>query len=857
MNFVAGQKSWFDEDFMKEEEEDALEDISVGVRVDMVGIPVHSIIYQEHSGFGVYIMEDENDKRFTIKGVFVAPLVIGQTYRVTGKVITYNSKFGKEKQVSVDDNGCKNVVPVSEKGIVLYLQTLKGLKSRAQKIFEIFGSKSIEVLMNEPMKVCNAVSGIGKKSVMDWQKQLEKMKDSQGIIMKLLEFGLTTKQSKRLYDTYKEAIVSMIEENPYILAKEVKGYGFLSCDRIARNMGFDPKSPYRIQEGTMYVLDQSTLKGHCFLPGSELVEETMTLLDIKLSVQEMNKFSKEYSGQITFNYPIGGKDYSVDYNEMTYCLEQYKMAYMKQKEQFKYKVVEITTDEVLEGIKSLLDQRRIIIDEKRIYLSKYYFAEREVARYVKEIVDNEEPIEWDIQKALRIFCKSKGIELEDMQEKAVIEMSTSKGGMHILSGSAGCGKTFSLKIILEMLKVLYTDMLKEEMKVMLLAPTGKASQVATKATGIECKTVHRGLVYSPVNGFEYNENNPLDCDVIIVDETSMLDILLAYDLFQAVLSRGTKVIFLGDVKQLASVGAGNVLKDLIESDVVKVVTLNVVKRQGELSGLLGNAYRIIDGEMIIDRPDTDDAYFIPRKTQEGVLKAIIKSMKKLIIERGYPIGEVQVLCPMKNGMVGVEYMNYVLQQTFNPGENGHKVLNKKVQVSLNGNPSDVTNLELYFKKGDKVIHIKNNYDIFTYVKTGEGLNTLKADTIGMTNGETGIIEEITKERNSDGAWVEKVIVRYDDGKYVIYDEGVSELEHAYALTVHKSQGSAWEAVLIPVVSANAIMLDNNIFYTAWTRARSFAGVVGDPDVLFRAIKTYKSRDRYTSLKEQINAQGVA
>lgn len=824
------------------EKKNILDKLENGTEIEKTIIPLFQITYNESSGFGAYLCEDEGENRFDIKGVFVHTLTLGQTYLIEGSISSYKSKYGEfEKQISV--RKIRNIKPVNKKGIIAYLQTLKGLKKRAYDIYDIYGDKSIEVLIKNPMKVANTLRGIGKKSVLDWKSQLEKMKDNQEILLTLLNFGLTAKESKQLYKKYGDMVVKKVEDNPYILSKEIKGFGFLTCDRIAKNLGYPPESSNRLQEGIIYALEEANNNGHCYLPYEELIETSINLLNIKLTSQEMINFRSKYKAN--FVYKIGKNSYKINYDKMTKNLNSYNTVYGKNKDKYRYIVVNIPNEKIRDELKLLVLQNRIIIEDDRIYLENYYDAEHQVANHVNRIINSETPVPWDIKTELDNYCKKNLIELEDKQIEAVIKFSQSIGGFYILNGSAGCGKTFTLKVILKMLDIMYKN-IKKSANILLLAPTGKAAKVATKATGMECKTIHRGLKYNPEFGFEYNENNPLEEDIIIVDESSMLDIMLARHLFSAVKS-GAKVILLGDTKQLPSVGAGNVLSDLINSDKIDIVTLNVIKRQGSQSGIIKNANAIIKEKMIETRNDTKDAYIIKRETPKGVQDAIIQSIKRLQV-KGYSFSDIQLLCPQKGGLIGTEYMNYLLQKIFNPGNDGIKVLNKKLNLKFNYEDTEITKINLYFKKGDKVIHIKNNYNMPWYKKVNSIYELMGENYIGITNGECGVIEEIRKGTDDEGNTIDEVIVKYD-GMYIIYKDGVKELDHAYALTIHKSQGSQFPAVIIPIMMANYIMLDNNLFYTAYTRAEKFIVTIGEEKAIKHAIKTHKSRYRHTNLKE--------
>lgn len=822
--------------------ESILDNYSNGKFIEKKIIPKNETFYSEKSGFGVYWCKDENGNCFPVKGTFVSPLAIGQIYSIEGKVGTYKG----EKQINIKT--IKSVKPKSKEGIIAYMQSLKGLKTRAELIYDKFGDESIEILKTNPLKVAKEIKGIGEKSVLKWQKQLIDMEDSEEIISTLLTFGLSMKQAKKLYDEYKDEAVEKIRKNPYFLAREVKGYGFERCDRIAREIGYDVKSPYRIQEGIIFTLEQASQDGHCYLPLDELIKKSINLLNVKLTIPEMIKLSKRKEELIKYN--IGGnQEYIVNRYGIITKLRSYRAAKWKNNtDKYRYPVVQFEENEIEKEIKSLQLQRVVEVENDKVYLKYLYNAETMVAYYIGEIVKGERTASIDIEKELDKYCKDKNIELEAMQRKAVLDFSKTLGGFCVLNGSAGCGKTFTLNIILEMMERQFKKQNRES-RIMVLAPTGKASKVASKSTGRECMTIHRGLGYNPRTGFEYNARNKLDVDIVVVDEASMLDIVLAKDLFAAI-PRTTKVILIGDTKQLPAVGAGNVLKDIIESNKVKVVTLNVVKRQGAESGIIKNANRIINKEKIYSCLDTEDAYILKTETPKEVQILIIKSIKRLQ-EKGYSLEDIQVLCPQKAGVIGTGYLNFLLQKIFNPKECRYKILNKVLKLKLSPDDKEPAMLKLYFKKGDKVIHIKNDYDACWMKKTNSGYEKIKGE-FGITNGECGIIEDIFEGKNENEEKETYIAVRYDENRYVLYNrEDVKNLDHAYALTIHKSQGSEFPAVIIPIMYQNYIMLDNSLFYTAYTRAEKFNIVIGQDKAIKYTIKTTKARDRYTSLKTRL------
>lgn len=841
---MAWNGSVFDRSFWNEEKENVLNQYQKNQPIKRTVVPTFEILFNDDTGFGIYEVEDIDENRFSIKGTFLAPLVVGQTYAVDGYIAEYRG----EKQIGV--NSIRNVKPVNKKGIVSYLQTLKGLKSKAELIYDVFGDKSIEVLMKDPMEVARQVKGIGKKSVMGWAEQLDKMKDTQVIMSSLFSYGLTPHQAQGLFKKFGEEIIQKIEQNPYCLSLEVRGYGFERCDRIARNMGYDLKSPFRIQEGLIHALKQSSSEGHCFLPIQELMIRTKSLLSIRLSVGEMKQMLAEHAGVQSILYRIGEKEYDINYNELRQAYDNYNMERQKSKKDVcRYTVVSFNEDEIGEQIKEVSLQRRIIYDDGNVYLRELYQDEKQVSKRVVALANATSSFKkpMNIEAELKKYLLSKGYTLEKKQHEAVVTFSSNKGGFYLLLGNAGCGKTFTLKIILAMIERQF-EKDGQKCRIKVLAPTGKASKVASKSTERDCMTIHRGLGFNPVEGFTFNEDEPLEADVVIIDESSMMDISIAKSLLNAI-ANGTTVIFMGDTKQLPSVGAGNVLKDLIASDIVKIVMLDVVKRQGAMSGIIRNANRIINGEMIETCDDTKDAFVIKRQSSEAIIQAILDSMKRILTFPGYTMDDIQVLAPQRTGSVGTYLLNYVIQQEFNhQNNNGIKVLNQKFDVTVD-HKKGPQSFELFFQKGDKVIHTNNEYDMAWYVK-GHYNDYLKDEqTIGITNGECGVIEDIIKVKEKDDTFT-RIIVRYED-KYVFYDDSFGSLDHAWALTIHKSQGSQWKAVIMPIATAHMNMLDNNLLYTGYTRAELFNCVIGQEQAIRHAIKTYKTTNRYTALSEKI------
>lgn len=844
------------------EPKSALDDFEVDDEITIVTLPLDTIYENSESGYRVYACQSEEGQSFKMNGKFIMPLNPNIHYQVNGVIVFYKG----EKQVKM--NRVSPIKPIGKRGIVRYLRTLKGLKNRAEDIYSVFGDKSIDMLIENPEEVVSRIKGIGKKSVEAWKKQLESLTNSQYTLSYLLDIGLSFEQSKSLYSEYKDDIIRLISENPYLLARKIPGYGFKKCDKIAKDIHFDMLSDERIQEGIIHGLDEATKEGHCFLHKDDLIEKTREILRVTLPSKESERLLKETIDE-KISYYFGTIQVMIPRDELNAYYERWKSArYKNEKEKCLYPLFDIPYELIEEEIENLLTFERIVIEQDRVYLEYIHSAEVRVAEELYRLSDTQE---WknqiDIKAELDKYLSAEGIELEEKQEEAILTFTKRRGGFYVLNGSAGCGKTFVLKIILKIFNIVcksngITPYLQ------LLAPTGKAAKVAKKSTNEICLTVHRGLEFRGGEGFTFNASNPLPGNIIVLDESSFLDVELSKDLLQAI-KRGATVIWMGDIKQLPSIGPGSVLKDIIESGVLPVVTLDVVKRQGKQSGIAKNAKKIIDGEMIETCEDTKDSYAVFRDSPKVILKNILESVKRVLTFPDYTLDDIQVLSPQKTGILGTYMINLLMQKAFNETESTVTSLNKEFTV-------DNERFSLYFKEGDKVINMRNNdlkvWYKKSYVST-EDSNVLltqytpnKDAKGGIANGETGVIEAIRKikepvdnKETIKGAVPAKtkeiirIIVKYDDG-YIFYDNKEKEdLDHAYAFSIHKSQGSQWRACIMPISMLHYRMLDNSLFYTGFTRAQEFNVVIGEERAIKHAIKTYKSRERNTTLKERLES----
>lgn len=812
-----------------------LDNKELGEKFKVKGIIVSERYFDIVKNFGIYAIEDTDGNRMVVKGTFSTSLIIGQTYEFIGTV----TEFRFERQLSLKEYyPCR---PVNKRGVISYLQTLYGLKSKAELIYNTFGEDSIDILINDPMLVANSIKGIGKKSVVKWQEQLKELAEDQYIYMKLLGFGLTEKAITNILKKYGASIVEKIEENPYILMKEVKGYGFNKCDKIALDNGIEPNSEVRVKAGIIHTLEEFSKSGHCYCPYDLIVNEVKQKIQLVLNYKDMNSFYNINKDKNEAVLKIYNRNYTINISELKDCIYKYiNCENINERKYHRYVLSPISNTLIENKISELIDSNELILEKNKLYIPKLYWAEVDLANKISKLA-----IYFPIYSRSKVeaivdeVCREKGYILENKQREACIEFNMYNYGLFILNGSAGTGKTFTLNLILEVSKRLN----QKSNEVLVVAPTGKASKVASKSTGMECVTIHRALGFTPGVGFNKNEEEPFEGNEFVCDEGSMIDVELGKAFLKAIRNK-SKLIIMGDIQQLPSVGPGNVLKDLLECGVVRVITLNVPKRQDVLSGINVNANRIIDGKMIQTEMKTKDFYVLQRETIDSVKDGVIKSIKRVLTFEGYTLEDIQVLIPQRTGALGVNMFNYLLQKQFNPnGINGAKVLKTKFEAKEyeNTKPKE---FELYICKGDKVMHIQNNYEMKLYKESIYGLTPI--EKTGITNGECGIVTDIKMSKDNKSY---SITVKYDDFS-CIYDS-IEELELCYATTIHKSQGSAWRAVILPVVNQHMQMLSNNLLYTGVTRARDFCAVIGSPKAINVAINKKTVMDRYTALSNRI------
>ncbi len=666
-------------------------------------------------------------------------------------------------------------VPEDEIAIARYLGSgaIKGVGAAlADRIVRKFKEDTFRVIEEEPERL-SEVKGISKRMATEIASQLEEKKDMRQAMIFLQKYGISTQLAIKIYQQYGLSMYNIIKLNPYKLADDIQGVGFKIADEIAIKAGISSDSDFRIKSGILYMLVQSGMNGHAYLPMNELIEQTKGMLEI-----------------------------------MDADFEKYIM--------------------------DMMIDKRIIVKEmdgiKCVYASDYYYTELSIARKMEELNKNSNIPNEVVEKKIEALQNESGIQLDELQKKAVTEAINS--GILVVTGGPGTGKTTTINMIIKFF-------FSEGMEVLLAAPTGRAAKRMTEATGCEAQTIHRMLELTGVpddntviTRFERNEQNPLEADVIIIDEMSMVDMFLMNALLKAV-AVGTRLVLVGDINQLPSVGPGNVLRDIIKSEEFNVVMLTKIFRQATMSDIIVNAHKINEGEMFSLDNNSKDFLFVKRNEANQVINAMITLVKeKLPKYVDANVLDVQVLTPMRKGMLGVEKLNTILQEFLNPKNDA-----KREKECAEG----------VFREGDKVMQIKNNYQIEWELR---GLHGIVADKgTGVFNGDMGIIRTIN-------TYTEVLEVEFDDKKYVTYSfKQLDELELAYAVTIHKSQGSEYPAVVIPLLSGPKPLMNRNLLYTAVTRAKKCVCLVGIDGAIKEMINNENEQKRYSGLaaawKEQI------
>lgn len=659
------------------------------------------------------------------------------------------------------------IAPEDEISMIRYLGSgaIKGVKvSTATKIVNRFKKDTFRIMEEEPERLAE-IKGISMKKAMEISEQIEEKKDLRKAMIFLGQYGISMTLAVKIYNYYGPGVYEVVRVNPYKMADDIDGIGFRIADEIASRVGINSDSDFRIKSGILYALQQAAANGNVYVPHDVLVHQAKELLN--LSDADLEK-------QLM--------DLSVD--------------------------------------------KRIMIRGDEIYASNFYYTELSIARSLIDLNEKAAPDEKKIMQKLSAIEDEEGIILDEMQEKAVLEAV--KCGLLIITGGPGTGKTTTIKTIIRYFE-------SEGMEIRLAAPTGRAAKRMQEATGMEAQTIHRLLELngnpendSKASQFERNEMNPLETDVIIIDEMSMVDIFLMQALLKAIMP-GTRLILVGDTNQLPSVGPGNVLRDIIASGVFQVVRLEKIFRQAATSDIVMNAHKINKGEKIDLAKRSLDFLFIKRNDADAIIAATLTLIReKLPTYVNADIHDIQLLTPARKGLLGVERLNTILQKFLNPPEES-----KIERETASG----------IFREGDKVMQIKNDYQIEWEMRGKYGIATDRG--MGVFNGDVGIIRRIN-------TYTEYMEVEFEENKFVTYTfKQLDELELAYAITIHKSQGSEYPAVIMPMYPGPRILMNRNLLYTAVTRAKKCVCMVGEPEVFALMEANDKEQERYSGLRERI------
>ena len=734
--------------------------------MDTVQGYVENIIFRnEDNGYTVLNLVAEG-KELTCVGTF-SYIGEGELLEASG---TYKEHPMYGEQLVIEQYELKT--PEDELAMERYLGSgaIRGIGTAlADRIVRRFKEDTFRIIEEEPERLAE-IKGISEKKAMEIAQQLEEKKDMRRAMMFLQQYGISTNMAVKIYNTYGQEIYRVLKENPYRLADDISGIGFRAADEIARKAGIEADSDFRIRSAIFYILLLASGEGHTCLPEELLLRKTEEILGMQV-------------------------------------------------EDFDQQLMDLSMD------------RKIVIrqekEQKKIFASQYYYLELDTARMLFDLKIRYEVSEASLDHRIHGIEEDTGLFLDDMQQEAVREAA--RQGLLVITGGPGTGKTTTINAIIRYFE-------SEGMDIRLAAPTGRAAKRMTEATGCEAQTIHRLLELSGGPGsdtrdaasFERNEQNPLETDVVIIDEMSMVDIHIMHALLKALVP-GTRLIMVGDVNQLPSVGPGCVLKDIIRSEVFPVLRLTKIFRQATQSDIIVNAHRIHRGEPVPLDNKSMDFFFLKKYDANVIIRVLLaliqEKLPKFVDAKPY---DIQVLTPMRKGVLGVERLNAVLQQYLNPPSPDKK--EKEYPRGL-------------FREGDKVMQIKNNYQMEWEVRSRYGV--LCDSGTGVFNGDMGIITEIRP-------FSEQLVVEFDEKRSVTYSyKQLDELELAYAITIHKAQGSEYPAVLLPLLTGPKPLMNRNLLYTAVTRARKCVTVVGSPETFLQMIGNEDEQKRYSGLLDRI------
>lgn len=728
----------------------------------------HVIFRNDDNGYTVMVLKGlEEEQELTCVGTFPA-ITQGASIEAMGNYITH-PVYGKQFQIS----SYTEKMPEDALAMERYLGSgaIKGIGvALAARIVRRFGNDTMRIVEEEPERLAE-IKGISEKKALEIAEQMTEKADMRRAMVFLQKYGISLNLGAKIYQKYGQSVYGVLQENPYRLAEDISGVGFRIADEIASRIGIHTDSDYRIRSGMLYTLLQASGEGHIYLPKEELFSRASRLLGVDVSYMEKH-------------------------------------------------------------LMDMVVDRKLILKETEegtvVYPTHYYYLELNSAKMLCELNILCPEDEQMMKKRISRIEKETGTELDEMQRQAVA--AAAQHGLFILTGGPGTGKTTTINAIIRYFE-------EEGAELRLAAPTGRAAKRMTEATGYEAQTIHRllelnGLPEGEQDGravhFDRNSENPLEADVIIIDEMSMVDISLMYSLLLAV-TAGTRLILVGDENQLPSVGPGNVLRDIIRSGCFPVVELKKIFRQASESDIVVNAHKINRGEQVTINNKSRDFFFLKRYDADIIIRVVIaliqEKLPRYVDAKPY---EIQVLTPMRKGLLGVERLNQILQRYLNPPDEKKK--EKEIGQRL-------------FREGDKVMQVKNNYQLEWEIL---GRYKIPVDKgVGVFNGDTGIMTEINE-------FAETATVEFEDGRQAQYSfKQLEELELAYAVTIHKSQGSEYPAVILPILSGPRMLMNRNLLYTAVTRARKCVTVVGSENTFAEMIRNEKQQQRYSSLDKRI------
>lgn len=725
---------------------------------------VEHIVYRNEDNGYTVFNLNNDDGDLTCVGKFHY-ISEGELLEVTGEY-TLHKLYGTQLQVE----SSKVCAPEDLVSIERYLSSgaIKGLGAAlAGRIVKKFREDTFRIIEEEPERLAE-IKGISERKAREIAVQVEEKRDMRQAMIYLQKYGISASLAAKIYQYYGQNVYRVIEENPYQMADHIQGIGFKTADEIAAKVGIHTDSDYRIRSGIFYTLLQSVGEGHVYLKQDVLLYRTGQLLEVEIP-----------------------------------DIEKYLMDLAMEKK--------VVLKEGADGV--------------RVYAARYYYMEMNVAKMLHDLDAEFEVSDTVLRHRLHAIEENTGLELDEMQQEAV--MGAVRQGVFILTGGPGTGKTTTINAMIHFFE-------SEGLDIFLAAPTGRAAKRMTEATGCEAQTIHRLLEVNGNpeeegnTGFTRNAENPLETDVIIIDEMSMVDLPLMHALLSAVMP-GTRLILVGDSSQLPSVGPGSVLQDIIASECFSTVLLKKIFRQAGESDIVVNAHRINRGEDVPLDNKSRDFFFLKRQDADTIIGIVIMLVQKKLppYVNAEPY-DIQVLTPMRKGLLGVERLNKILQQYLNP-------------------PDESKNERGYgdklFREGDKVMQIKNNYQLEWEIKTKYGMTIDKG--LGIFNGDMGIVKRISH-------YEETVTVEYDEHRLVEYPYALlEELELAYAITVHKAQGSEYPAVVMPLLQGPRQLYYRNLLYTAVTRAKKCVTLVGSDTVFQGMIHNGEQQQRNTSLEERI------